>query len=472
MAKKSNDKKSRIVAFNDHQGHRQYIRLGQVNQHTYEYVKCRIRDIVRSKKYRGDLKEETVKWLTEIPDALHEKLAKYGIVQPRNAEPLEDFLKTRLAKKKIKDSTRKKYSTAVTNLVGFFGNVSLETITADQAENYREYLVDECGYSQASVSKEISIAKGFFHNAKKRRLVTENPFQDVLMGSQENKARQFYVTMEITNRLIDACADAKERLIIALARFAGLRIPSELIELKMSDLHWDKHQFIVHAPKTAAYEGKEVRIVPIFKVLEPYFLDACRTVPVGEDRIYPEIDKNTSKGSWIARLFKKAGVVPFPKPFVNMRSSCATDLSSHFPGYRCEYWLGHSAKIADKHYRQITDDHFVDAANTCSLYSQESATNGLGTDKVKTVFESGNHDANSIFQSATKSATAHTGIDKQINATETIDIVKSDLIQFLASICATKNVPDRTRTCNLWLRRPTLYPFELQGLIQISNCLL
>ena len=27
-----------------------------------------------------------------------------------------------------------------------------------------------------------------------------------------------------------------------------------------------------------------------------------------------------------------------------------------------------------------------------------------------------------------------------------------------------KNVPVRTRTSNLWLRRPTLYPIELQGL--------
>ena len=390
------------------------------------------------------MKEETIKWLKDIPDALHEKLAKYGIVSPRNSELLPDFLNTRLAKKKIKNSTRKKYTTSVNNLIQFFGDVSLETITANQAEDYREYLIDDCGYSQASVSKEISIAKGFFNNAKKRKLITDNPFQDVRMGSQENKERQYYVTMEITNRLIDACANAKERLIIALARFAGLRIPSELIELKMSDLHWHKHHFIVHAPKTEAYKGKETRIVPIFKILEPYFLDACKTVPVGEDHLYPEIDENTSKGSWVARLFRKAGVIHFPKPFVNMRSSCATDLSSHFPGYRCEYWLGHSEKIADKHYRQITDDHFVDAANSSKLYHLQSATNGAGFDKVEMAFESGNHDITPFSQSATECATAHPGIERNVIAPENISIVKNSLMQFLADVCATKNVPDRT----------------------------
>ena len=34
----------------------------------------------------------------------------------------------------------------------------------------------------------------------------------------------------------------------------------------------------------------------------------------------------------------------------------------------------------------------------------------------------------------------------------------------LKYLSRTTNIPDRTRTCNLRLRRPTLYPIELRGL--------
>jgi hypothetical protein len=38
------------------------------------------------------------------------------------------------------------------------------------------------------------------------------------------------------------------------------------------------------------------------------------------------------------------------------------DLADIYPGYVCEAWLGHTGKIADKHYRQVTESHFEKTA--------------------------------------------------------------------------------------------------------------
>ncbi len=45
-----------------------------------------------------------------------------------------------------------------------------------------------------------------------------------------------------------------------------------------------------------------------------------------------------------------------------------------------------------------------------------------------------------------------------MNAATTNEVTTNQL-EALAETC----IPDRTRTCNLRLRRPTLYPIELRG---------
>src|SRR5207247_721912 len=40
---------------------------------------------------------------------------------------------------------------------------------------------------------------------------------------------------------------------------------------------------------------------------------------------------------------------------------------------------------------------------------------------------------------------------------------KSPQIASMSRLAGTQGIPDRSRTCNLWLRRPTLYPIELRG---------
>ena len=49
------------------------------------------------------------------------------------------------------------------------------------------------------------------------------------------------------------------------------------------------------------------------------------------------------------------------KPWQNMRVSRATELADVYPSHVCAAWLGHSEKIADAFYRQVTDEHFAKA---------------------------------------------------------------------------------------------------------------
>ena len=56
--------------------------------------------------------------------------------------------------------------------------------------------------------------------------------------------------------------------------------------------------------------------------------------------------------------FRRAGVVAWPKMFVNLRSTRRTELQEIFPDHVVNSWLGHSGAVAAKHYLQVTDEHW------------------------------------------------------------------------------------------------------------------
>ena len=76
----------------------------------------------------------------------------------------------------------------------------------------------------------------------------------------------------------------------------------------------------------------------------------------------------------------------WPKLFYNLWASRQTELTARFPLHVVCGWIGNSAPIADKHYLQITDDHYADAVTiaTPKVRGTES-----GTVNVKSGTESG-----------------------------------------------------------------------------------
>ena len=54
----------------------------------------------------------------------------------------------------------------------------------------------------------------------------------------------------------------------------------------------------------------------------------------------------------------------WPKLWQNLRATRATELADQFPSHVCAAWLGHTERIADSFYRQVTDEHILRATGT------------------------------------------------------------------------------------------------------------
>lgn len=59
-----------------------------------------------------------------------------------------------------------------------------------------------------------------------------------------------FVSRETIAKVIDATPDAESRLLIALSRFGGLRVPSEALALRWSDVHWEHNRLTIQSIKT------------------------------------------------------------------------------------------------------------------------------------------------------------------------------------------------------------------------------
>jgi len=204
----------------------------------------------------------------------------------------------------------------------------------------------------------------FFGHAVKRKLITENPFDGLAASVHGNTSRQHFVERSDVLLALDAATCPELRAVIALSRFGGLRVPSEVIRLTWQDVDLEAGRLTVNAPKTEHHEDGGLRFVPIFPELKPYLQELYDRANPGIDcpLSSPVITRWQSGDQNIRTAFQKlltrVGVKAWPKLFHNMRASRQTELLAEFPMKDVCDWLGNSQAVAMRHYAMATADSF------------------------------------------------------------------------------------------------------------------
>ena len=134
-------------------------------------------------------------------------------------------------------------------MTGFFGEQrDLRSISEGDADDWRHALAEK--YVDATLNKHIKRARQFCKSAVRKGLADKNPFADVKGGSEQNETRQQFIDLETTGKVLESCPDVEWQAIVALARFGGVRTPSESLGLRWVDVDWENDRFTVMSPKT------------------------------------------------------------------------------------------------------------------------------------------------------------------------------------------------------------------------------
>ncbi|WP_390620669.1 tyrosine-type recombinase/integrase [Neorhodopirellula pilleata] len=282
----------------------------------------------------------------------------------------------------VSAATRTNYRKTKRYLVGMFGEDRLLlSITKADAKKWKRWLSEQvvrrdtegkptATMADATASKHIKIAKMIFSEAVDAKLIDESPMTAIKGGQEVNRERDFFVRPEVAAKVLKACPDHDWKLAFALARFGGLRV-CEFLTVKWTDVQFDDQRIRIDSPKTG------LRFCPIFIELRP-IIDAAAADRendlVMNRRLIAAYLPGANLGTQMQRIIEAAGVIPWKKTFQNLRASRRTELEERFPGHVIDSWMGHSAKVAAKHYLQVTPDHWEAGATLAT--TNDTATSG------------------------------------------------------------------------------------------------
>lgn len=357
---------TREIQFMAGDGLRKTVRLGRMPKKDAGAVLGKVEALAAAAEAKTSWDRQTAEWVGQLDDKLYKRLVKVGLVPKRAAAEcatLGAFLESYIAgRTDVKDSTVTAWGHTKRYLLQFFGaDKRLGDVTPGDAEAWRLYLARE-GLAENTVRRRCGVARQFFRGALRRRLIAENPFGDMKgCAVRGNRERDYFVSREEADKVLEACPDAQWRLLFALSRFGGLRCPSEHLALRWSDVDWERGRLTIQCIKTA-HHGKTTRDIPIFPELRPH-LEAVReeAEPGTEFIITRYRDSNINLRTQLCRIIDKAGLTPWPKLFQNLRSTRETELAESRPLHVVCEWIGNSQRVAAQHYLQVTDEHFEQA---------------------------------------------------------------------------------------------------------------
>ena len=159
-------------------------------------------------------------------------------------------------------------------------DAEVRTVSVEDAAKFKQFYQDK-ELAGATTYRRLKMASMLFKHAVKLKLIAENPFTDVKGKNANPIERRHYITEDTTHRIAQA-ATPIWRTIVALARFGGLRCPSEVLLLKWADVDFASRRMTVTSPRTEHHEGRAYRVVPIFARLRPFLEDAHELAASGE----------------------------------------------------------------------------------------------------------------------------------------------------------------------------------------------
>lgn len=156
--------------------------------------------------------------------------------------------------------------------------------------------------------------------------------------------------------MIDQCPDLEWKVIVALARYGGLRTPSETFALRWEDINWERSTILIHCPKMEHNENFSTRIIPLFPEIKTYLLPLFNEAEEGSEYVITH-NRHHSKNlrTRFEKIIKRAGVKVWPKLFHNLRASRETELMRKYDLKTVCQWIGNSPEIAARHYAMSQD---------------------------------------------------------------------------------------------------------------------
>ncbi len=357
-------------------GKRQSLWLGKSSNRNAQATLRHVDELIDSSKCHRSCSRETGVWLEDCSADLLNKLAKAGLVELKSSKPkptFEELAKVYHTRGDIGESTKSIRRYWETSIVQILGSKPCDHVSPDDAERLRDALLHK-GLKKITVGRMLRFARQVFDIAVSKKYIAENPMAGLKHNFREGKAapREYICPNRIEEIL--RVMPGPWKLMTALARYAGLRSPSEALLLRWSDVHLEAKCPYLHvtSPKTES-QGKAWRDVPISPRLAEILREGKPADTQSSDFVVDlPAYRKPRKGGWhgvntrqqFNKILVKAGIGIIKNAFKVFRSSCVTDWARDHAVHVVAAWAGHTVGVAGKHYLTLTDSDWVKATSS------------------------------------------------------------------------------------------------------------
>jgi len=350
-------------------GRRKSIRLGAMPKKSAESFRVRFEELLGVNRAGDRLPQGVTDWVEGLDPDIRERMAAAGVIKRQERMTLGGLCDAFLASRSgVAEATKVRDRQVVDRLLGHFGrDRSLEAVTVRDAEEWRRLLAESgnkrdterAELGDNTVRRRTGVARQIFATAIRWDLLKANPFDGLATTVRENLERRAFVEWSDILKVINVAPDAEWRAFIAFCRLIGPRVPSELAGLTWADVNFTTRRVVIRSPKTKHHGGAHaMRPVPLFPEVLPYLEDLASVVRPGVGvpmtaAVFPRaVDPAVNLRTQFNRLIVRAGLVPWEKLFVNLRSSRETELLAVYPAADVCRWMGHSPAVAARFYAQ------------------------------------------------------------------------------------------------------------------------
>ncbi len=246
------------------------------------------------------------------PEVSLSELAKIYVTQAaaRSAsKPLDQFLAEyetlilrRVESGELKSGSHKVIKETFVKLKTEFGNRILSEISSTDIERW----LDRMSVGMRTKKRHRAYALQIFNAARKQKLVSSNPVEDVGYKGRKNDAEEITVLTPEQLQWLFACADPEIVPLYAIAAFAGVRW-NEIEQLNWDDI---KKSEIVISARIAKTRSR--RIIPIRPALAAFLSE--RRIGSVLPRIYSARRPSVRRLDFLrAQAEKQAKLCPWPR---------------------------------------------------------------------------------------------------------------------------------------------------------------
>ena len=359
--KRKNGKSALIVQFMLDKQRRSVFLDAKYPKRVAKEVGFYVDELAKSAEFGLTLERRVLTWLQNIDDDLRSRLQRAGLIVSR-----ERLTIANLIERYFEAESGSFRPTTVRNKRGYlrlasqYLDFSLESnqLTSSSALGFKNKLAEH--FSEATCAGTLKVLSRIYSWGKTLELVDKNPFEQVPKGTMTNKSREHFVPLNVYHKVLEHCENQTVRTLFSLYRIGGLRC-GEAFEARWEDVFWSEDRMKIRSSKTGR-SGKDFRVIPLFKLLRIELVKLHQQVQQPKTgSIINTVAANKADVA-IKRAVERAGEPVWERLLQNLRASRANEIYRKSGEVKESLWIGHTTKVARKHYLHLIDSDFVEAS--------------------------------------------------------------------------------------------------------------